>query len=337
MANRGSRPTNSGVRFAPLSSEGTCRDHDGQVQGCRAVGDPMTDRAGPVADSIGLSGEPRPQPGQRSTDLSTLRRGLEILDTLRQCTWACDARGWGNNRIAEHLGADKSQVSRTLKVLVEAGLVVRDEETRTYRLGWGAYSLGMRATDQHLMRVGSVIVRKVVSVTGSRVFLVVRDGASAVTIWSDAPLHVRPIVDSIGMVYPVESTETGRALLYGSDPVAIRQILGVGTEDNPRADEFIRRVARDRQVGFSYGVLPGDSAGVVAVPIWTTGRKVIAALGATSKALAHKANVTPVVRVLLATATELTQHLTADLRAEVAVSAVPYQGWPARPELTSAR
>lgn len=301
----------------------------------------MTDRAERTTNGAWSGDDRSPaaqsQSGQRSSELTTLRRGLEILAVLRQWTWGTDARGWGNNRIAEHLGADKSQVSRTLKVLVESGLVVRDEETRTYRLGWAAYGLGMRAADQHLMRVGSVVVRKVVGLTGSRVFLVVRDGAGAVTIWSDAPLHVRPIVDSIGMVYPVESTETGRALLYGSDPVAIRQILGTDTDDNPRVEELIRRVARDRGQGFSYGVVPGNTAGVVAVPVWTTGRKVIAALGAANADLADNGNVTPVARVLLAAAAELTQHLTADLRADVAVSAVPYQGWPDRPEFTSAQ
>lgn len=278
-----------------------------------------------------------PSASQRNLDLSTLRRGIEILQVLQQWTWREDVRGWGNNRIAEYLGADKSQVSRTLKVLIEAGFVERDEETRTYRLGPGIYSLGMRAGDQHLMRIGSAVVRRVVSLTGSRVFLVVRRGASAVTVWSDQPAHVRPIIDSIGMVYPVASTETGRALLYGSTADDIRQILGDGTRDNQRVEEFILRVGREREAGYSYGVLPDDSAGVVAVPIWTSRRKVIAALGAASPELAQKENVTPVARVLLAAAAELTRHQTAELRADVAVSAVPYQGWPDQPDESVAK
>lgn len=273
----------------------------------------------------------------RTHDLSTLRRGIEILEILQQWTWREDVRGWGNNRIAEYLGADKSQVSRTLKVLVEAGWVERDDETRTYRLGPGIYSLGMRAADQHLMRVGSGVVRRAVQLTGCRVFLVVRQGAGVTTVWSDQPADVRPIVDSIGMVYPVASTETGRALLFASRADEIRAILGDGTRDDARVEEFIRQVERDRSLGYSHGVVPGTTAGVVAVPIWTTGRKIIAALGATRDGLDQKEAAVPVARVLLSAAAEVTRHVTAELRAEVAVSAVPYQGWPEQPSLSDAQ
>ncbi|WP_051792208.1 IclR family transcriptional regulator [Amycolatopsis jejuensis] len=275
--------------------------------------------------------------GSRTHDLSTLRRGLDILNLLRRAAWRDDINGWGNNRIAEALGADKSQVSRALKVLAESGLVVRDEETRTYRLGWAIYSLGMRAADQHLMRLGSVVVRKAVSMTGARVFLVVREGVQTVTIWSDAPSHVRPIVDSIGMTYPVVATDTGRALLYGSDAYAIQEIIKESGLDEARGAAFAQQVARDKQAGFSQGVLSDQRGAVAAVPVWSTGHRVVASLGATSPTMADQQELTATVRVLLSAAAELTRHLTAEMRAEVAVSAVPYQGWPALPEESKAR
>lgn len=282
---------------------------------------------GPVATSSSSAG-----PG-RAHDLSTLRRGIEILEVLQQWAWCEDAHGWGNNRIADYLGADKSQVSRTLKVLTEAGWVERDPERKTYRLGPAIYSLGMRAADQPLMRVGAQVVRRAVAMTGCRVFLVVRRGDRAVTVWSDQPPEVQPVVASIGMMYPVAGTETGRALLYGSSPDEIREILGYSGLDEPALDRFVARVRQDRDAGHSYGVLDDRSCGIVAVPIWTTGRKVVATLGAASPVLVDPANVAPVARTLLAAAAEITRQHTAAARAEVGVSAVPYQGWPARPEL----
>lgn len=285
----------------------------------------------------GLSDRIPQMTSSKTHDLSTLRRGIEILQVLQQWTWREDVGGWGNNRIAEYLGADKSQVSRTLKVLMEAGWVERDEETRTYRLGPGIYSLGMRAADQHLMRVGAAVVRRAVTLTGCRVFLVVRQGACAVTVWSDQPADVRPIVDSIGMTYPVVATDTGRALLFATSAPEIREILGDGTPDDPRVEEFIARVERDRRVGYSHGLVSGDENGVVAVPIWTTGRKVVAAIGAAGSPLADRAEVVRVARVLLAAAAEVTRHQTAELRKEVAVSSVPYEGWPELPKMSDAQ
>ena len=53
-------------------------------------------------------------------------------------------------RIAELVGREKSQVSRTLQVLSEDGLVDRDPDTRAYRLGWRLFALAARAGDSRL-------------------------------------------------------------------------------------------------------------------------------------------------------------------------------------------
>lgn len=272
-----------------------------------------------------------------STDSSTLRRGIEVLMALQQGTIE---GGWGNNKIAEFLGADKSQISRTLKVLVQTGLVERDARTRVYRLGSGAYSIGMRAADQHLMRIGAPIVRQVVRVTEMRSFLVVREGSEVLTIWSDQPANSRPIINSIGMTYSIAQTETGRALLYAHERQDILEVIrharGAST-DQAWQEEFLRRVANDRRNGFSFGEVTDGSARIVAVPIWDTGRKVVAAIAVSSPDLEDRSAVTQVARVLLRASADLTARLTAEYRSGASITVVPYRGWPRKPLPSSPR
>ena len=48
-------------------------------------------------------------------------------------------------RIAQLVGREKSQVSRALRTLDQAGLVERDEASREYRLGWRLFTLAAAA------------------------------------------------------------------------------------------------------------------------------------------------------------------------------------------------
>ncbi|MBA3366523.1 MAG: helix-turn-helix domain-containing protein, partial [Actinobacteria bacterium] len=64
---------------------------------------------------------------------TSLRRGLAILFALEG--EASQNGGLGVTRIAELVGREKSQISRSLKILAQYGLVERDAETRGYRLG----------------------------------------------------------------------------------------------------------------------------------------------------------------------------------------------------------
>jgi len=79
-----------------------------------------------------------------------LRRGIDVLSALRG-EEAVAANGLGVLRIAELVGSDKSQVSRTLKILAEYGLVDRDPATRAYRLGWSLFALAAQAGDTQLL------------------------------------------------------------------------------------------------------------------------------------------------------------------------------------------
>ena len=80
---------------------------------------------------------------------AALSRGLDVLVALAEPEAARD--GLGVARLTELIGADKSQLSRTLATLDEQGFVTRDPDTLTYRLGWRLFSLAARSGDAPLI------------------------------------------------------------------------------------------------------------------------------------------------------------------------------------------
>ena len=72
---------------------------------------------------------------------SSLRRALDLLDALASDAAVADG-GWGVNRVAAQQRRDKSQVSRTLRDLAEAGWVERDNVSMAYRLGFHLQTAG---------------------------------------------------------------------------------------------------------------------------------------------------------------------------------------------------
>ena len=80
---------------------------------------------------------------------AALARGLETLAALARETAARD--GLGVVRLAELIGVDKSQMSRTLATLEEHGFVRRDPETLAYRLGWRLFGLAAQAAEHTIV------------------------------------------------------------------------------------------------------------------------------------------------------------------------------------------
>src|SRR3954464_16104639 len=81
---------------------------------------------------------------------SGLARGLAVLQALAG-RGAARRGGLGVVRLAELIGSDKSQTSRTLGTLAEHGLVERDPDTLSYRIGWQVFALAARAGEPRLL------------------------------------------------------------------------------------------------------------------------------------------------------------------------------------------
>lgn len=199
---------------------------------------------------------------------TSLRRGLAILLALG------DGEELGVTRIAELVGREKSQVSRTLQVLAEDGLVDRDPDTRAYRLGWQLFTLAARAGDSRLADSAPVKLRSLVGALGEGTHLSVLRGTDVLTVLSEAPPHAVQAVNWAGRTVPAACTSAGYALLVDHSPDELRALF-------PRAelDLLDKRLVAARSNG--YAVADEDfEPGLVAVgaPIRDFRGRVVAAL-----------------------------------------------------------
>ncbi len=187
---------------------------------------------------------------------TNLRRELAILTVLGGEA-AIEDGGLGVVRIADLIGREKSQVSRTLKVLAESGFVDRDTETLQYRLGWRFFALAARAGEQRLLSVTPALLERLVRNVGETAHLSVLQGVEVLTVLSKSPLHAVKADSWTGRTVPIYCTSSGRALLFDHDSQALSSLLsGVefrklrpGTVRN--IEELEGSIALARELGYA--------------------------------------------------------------------------------------
>jgi DNA-binding IclR family transcriptional regulator len=188
---------------------------------------------------------------------SSLRRALDLLDALASDD-AVAQGGWGVNRLAAHLGRDKSQVSRTLRVLADASYIERDTESLRYRIGWHVFALAARSADQRLLTAGAPILRRLVEHDlGERIHLTVLRGTEVLTILTEGPAHAVQSVAWAGRLVPAHNTSSGRSLLIDLERDELARLLAhvefrVGGPNAPRdVDELYERILGARGAGYA--------------------------------------------------------------------------------------
>ncbi len=186
--------------------------------------------------------------------------------------------------IARGVGLEKSVVSRTLRSLVEAALLTR-EEGLGYRVGPRLFALGAAAHDARLVELGHRAARALAGEFGERSEVYVRAGSVAMTVATASPDSPLQVTGWVGRTYPLPGTAAGRALLWDHSDDEVRDLVAaVGIRVNgpnaPRdALDVVGRLAADRARGFCLAVeeVDGDLM-AVAVPVRGAGRRVVASL-----------------------------------------------------------
>ena len=187
---------------------------------------------------------------------TNLRRELAILTVLGGED-AIEDGGLGVVRIADLIGREKSQVSRTLKTLAESGFVDRDAATLRYRLGWRFFALAARAGEQRLLSVAPALLERLVEDVGETVHLSVLQGVEVLTVLSESPPHAIKADGWAGRTVPIYCTSSGRALLFDHDYEAIQSLLSdvefrelrPGTVRN--VEELEESIALAREQGYA--------------------------------------------------------------------------------------
>jgi IclR family KDG regulon transcriptional repressor len=256
-----------------------------------------------------------------TTDRETsIRRGIEVLLSLATDE-AIEQGGMGVTRIAEYLDREKSQVSRALKALAEYGLVERNRDAMTYRLGWQIYALAQLAGQPRLLEEARPLLRRLVAELEERAHLSVLQGSGVLTLLSDSPGRGVEAVGWVGRVTPAYCTSAGQALLLDCDREALELIFtGVELEQRaPRTLTDLDAIAEKLERARRRGQVVNDEefdAGLVAVaaPVRGPNGAIVAALNVSAPKFRFAKRLGEAGGLVRAAAAELSAALSPEAR-----------------------
>lgn len=168
-----------------------------------------------------------------------------------------DHGGLGVVRLAELTGGDKGQLSRLLKTLDDHGLVERDAETQTYRLGWQLFALASRVGDQRLLGLAQPLLAGLVERLGERANLSILRGTDVLTLVSEGSARAVQTVDWAGRTVPAYCTSSGRALLFDHTRAELTALFAdtdfrrLGPNSPRDVDTLHRRIVASRARGYA--------------------------------------------------------------------------------------
>ncbi|MGI9117823.1 MAG: IclR family transcriptional regulator [Gaiellales bacterium] len=205
---------------------------------------------------------------------AALGRGLDALVALGSPEATRD--GLGVSRLAELLGVDKSQASRTLAVLDDRGFATRDPETLAYRLGRQVFALAALTGDAPLVAAARPELLALVAALGESAHLSVRHGDEVLTLASESPAAAIHAPGRVGGLTPLATTSAGRVL---ATTLSDDELAAAGLAD------VADRIAEARAQGHAI-VRDEFEAGLVSVaaPIRDAAGRVVAALNVSAPA-----------------------------------------------------
>ncbi|WP_320671426.1 IclR family transcriptional regulator [Patulibacter defluvii] len=183
---------------------------------------------------------PDPDPLSTPTAAGRAPRALRLtrdLDLLRGLASDPSDEGIGVVRLANLIGREKSQVSRSLRALVEAGLVERDPASGRFRLGLELYALAAATAQRRLLAVAPEVLRHVAADLDETVHLCALHGTDVLTLRSESPPARATAWGAWeGETAPAHATSAGRVLLAGLSPAGLRERYGRAALDGaPRS------------------------------------------------------------------------------------------------------
>ena len=110
--------------------------------------------------------------------------------------------GLGVTQVSALTGHEKSQVSRTLAVLAEHGLVERVAGNRAYRLGWGCFALAARAGEPRLLEEAAPVLTALVHETSETAHLSSLRDDQVLTLLTESPSHAIAARGWVGRTVP---------------------------------------------------------------------------------------------------------------------------------------
>lgn len=220
----------------------------------------------------------------RERGIQVLARAFRALDLFTPETPV-----WGISEISAAIGLPKSTTYRILRMLEHHQYVMRDPETRKYRLGSGALSLGWRALESNdLRQVAIPVMRRIARETEETVLLTVpsQDRLSSVCIERiESPRQVRLILE-VGRRVPLHAGASSKILLAYFPPEDVERVIAtcglprVYTNTITDPDLLRAHLAEIRRVGYAQSCEEtNQGAAGVAAPVLDGSGRIVAAVG----------------------------------------------------------
>lgn len=247
---------------------------------------------------------------------TSIRRGIDVLLALGGSD-GVEQGGLSVTQIAEMLGREKSQVSRSLKTLAEYGLVDRDPNTLAYRMGWRIFTLASQASRQRLLSEGECVLQQLSADLGEQSFLSVLYGTEAVVLLSQSSSRSLQPLTWVGRAYPSYSSAPGRVLLGDHDHDTLASLfsdlsfVASGPKTVTDAEDFFVRVEECRNDGFCISDEEFEAGLVsVAAPVRDHRGRIAAAINVSGPKFRMDDHLDQTVDAVKKAAAELTQAMT---------------------------
>ncbi|MDQ6709489.1 MAG: IclR family transcriptional regulator [Candidatus Dormibacteraeota bacterium] len=245
---------------------------------------------------------------------TSLRRGLTILDAL--ASGRAGQQAVGVVRLAELIGTDKSQVSRSLKILAEEGFVERDPVTLGYRVSSRFFAVASVGGEQRLLAIAPGMMAVLVGRLNERVHLSVLQGHEVLTVATESPNRAIEAAGWVGRTNPSYCTSSGRALLLDHSLDELKRLLATVefkrlAPGGPRTvGELYRKIEAAQPRGYAIveqEFEPGLLA--VAAPVRNFQGRIVAAVNVSAPKYRFAPHVKAAARDIVALAGELSASL----------------------------
>jgi DNA-binding IclR family transcriptional regulator len=154
--------------------------------------------------------------------------GLDVLEVVARAQSAPPStrEALSISALAAATGRERSLVRRVVADLVALGLLEHERATGRLRLGWKLYVAAASITSARLATRAQPILDALAASSREAAYLVVRQGADAVTLAESTSGMAVQVVSWVGRSFPVVRSDAGPILLQDLTQREIHELVG---------------------------------------------------------------------------------------------------------------
>ncbi|WP_407267793.1 IclR family transcriptional regulator [Radiobacillus sp. PE A8.2] len=216
------------------------------------------------------------QNGSSNSSLKT----IDILEALMDS----ENKEMGITEVANKTGLNKSTLHRIMQALVERDYIIRNEQTKKYRLGYKILQFNFALLDNlEVKRVAHPYLVELGNKTAETIHLIQRDGNNAVYIDKIDPPHSVALLSYVGKRILLHATAGGKIILAHLSKEERQEIYDkVGLQNKTKRtisdrETLEKEIVEIQQTGYSYNLAEDrEDVNAVAAPIYEVGGRLAA-------------------------------------------------------------